>query len=298
MQAIPIRCGTMGQISVELSKRLSSAVERMPAFPKSVQRILELTRDINCRPKDLVAVIEKDPVITIKVLKIINSAYYGLPNKITSINQSVIYLGVNTLKNLALSFSTMGMLPARNAAGFDVQHYLMSSLISANLTRQIASKYGAEDIDPTDCYIAGLLHDFGKVVFALYMAPEFRRALETSIADNIPLHQAEEAVIGADHTVVGAMLVKRWQFPDHLVDCIAHHHSLPHVSALGECLFIADLIAEKLGYDSNGNISASGAPHELPERFGNDLDSIISGLGDTNKLIEDARAFAQTGNLK
>ena len=62
----------MGQISVELSKRLSSAVDRMPAFPKSVQRILELTRDINCRPKDLVAVIEKDPVITIKVLKIIH----------------------------------------------------------------------------------------------------------------------------------------------------------------------------------------------------------------------------------
>ena len=142
----------MGQISVELSKRLSSAVERMPAFPKSVQRILELTRDINCRPKDLVAVIEKDPVITLKVLKIINSAYYGLPNKITSINQSVIYLGVNTLKNLALSFSTMGMLPTRNAAGFDVQHYLISSLVSANLTRLIAAKYAPEN-DPTDCYM-------------------------------------------------------------------------------------------------------------------------------------------------
>src|SRR3954463_10475687 len=105
----------MGQVSPELNNRLSTAVERMPAFPKSVQRILELTRDINCSPKELVAVIEKDPVIAIKILRIVNSAYFSLPSKITSINQSVVYLGLNTLKNLALNFSTIGMLPRQNA---------------------------------------------------------------------------------------------------------------------------------------------------------------------------------------
>ncbi|MBV2235915.1 MAG: HDOD domain-containing protein [Sterolibacterium sp.] len=286
----------MGQVSVELSKRLSSAVERMPAFPKSVQRILELTRDINCRPKDLVAVIEKDPVITIKVLKIVNSAYYGLPKKITSINQSVVYLGVNTLKNLALSFSAMGMLPARNAADFDMQHYLVSSLVTANLTRLLAAKYAGE-LDQTDCYIAGLLHDFGKVVFALYMAPEFRQAMEMSANENISLHKAEEAVIGTDHTFVGAMLVKRWQFPAYLVECIDHHHVVPHATPLSECLFVADLIAEKLGYDSLGRVSADG-PQVLPVRFGSDLDALIAGLGDVKKLVEDAHAFAQTGGLR
>src|ERR1035437_5184823 len=288
----------MEQISPELGKRLSSAVDRMPAFPKSVQRILELTRDINCRPKDLVSVIEKDPVITIKVLKIINSAYYGLPNKINSINQSVIYLGVNTLKNLALSFSTIGMLPHKNAAGFDMQHYLMSSLVTANITRLLGSKYGAGDADPTDCYIAGLLHDFGKVVFALYMAPEFRQVLAMSATDTMPLHKAEEIVIGADHAVVGAMLAKRWQFPEMLVECIGNHHSDISCSPMAECLYAADLIAERLGYDSCGNISADANLPALPERFGTDLDALMASLGDINKLIEDARQFAQTGGLQ
>ncbi len=286
----------MGQISEQLKKELYSAVERMPAFPKSVQRILELTRDINCRPKDLVAVIEKDPVITIKVLKIINSAYYGLPNKITSVNQSVIYLGVNTLKNLALSFSTMGMLPARNAAGFDVQHYLMSSLIAANTTRILGAKY-APELDPTDCYIAGLLHDFGKVVFALYKAQDFRRALEKSAIEHISLHRAEEEIIGADHTIVGAMLVERWQFPASMVECIANHHDNPAHSSLNECLFVADLIGEKIGYDSMGNISADSGL-TLPERFGTSLDKIMTEIGDVEKLINDARTFAQTGGMK
>lgn len=241
--------------------------------------------------------IEKDPVITIKVLKIINSAYYGLPHKITSINQSVIYLGVNTLKNLALSFSTIGMLPRRNAAGFDVQHYLMSSLVTANLTRLLGHHFAPTETDPTDCYIAGLLHDFGKVVFALYMAPEFRQALALS-ADGIPLHKAEEQVIGADHTLVGAMLARRWQFPENLVECIAGHHSLVNASPLAECLYVANLIAERLGYDSNGNISADGNPQVVPERFGGDLDSVMHRLGDLEKLIDDAKQFAQTGGLK
>ncbi|MFA7269659.1 MAG: HDOD domain-containing protein [Sterolibacterium sp.] len=284
----------MQQISAELEKRLGSAVERMPPFPKSVQRVLELTRDINCRPKDLVEVIEKDPVITIKVLKVINSAYYGLTNKITSVNQTVIYLGANTLKNLALSFSTIGMLPNKNDAGFDVHHYLVSSLVTAGLARLLGAKYAPGETDPTDCYVAGLLHDFGKVVFALSMPEEFRQALALSANDNLPLHKAEKAVIGADHTVVGAMLVKRWQFPDALVECIAGHHNRTQTSAMGECLHVADLIAERLGYDSNGRVSAERAALALSSRFGGNLDTVMASLGDLSKVIEEAQMFSRS----
>ena len=284
----------MQQISAELEKRLGSAVERMPPFPKSVQRVLELTRDINCRPKDLVQVIEKDPIITIKVLKVINSAYYGLTNKITSVNQTVIYLGANTLKNLALSFSTVGILPNKNDAGFDIHHYLVSSLVTAGIMRLLCAKYAPGDVDPTDGYVAGLLHDFGKVVFAVCMPEEFSRALALSAEDNLPLHKAEKAVIGADHTVVGAMLVKRWQFPDTLVECIGGHHDRTQASAMGECLHAADLIAERLGYDSNGRVSAERSALALPRRFDGDLDHVLVGLGDLSKVIDEAQMFSRS----
>lgn len=75
----------------ELSQKLAAAVDGMPAFPKSVQRILELTRDVNSTPKDLVDVIDKDPVVTVKVLKVVNSSYYSLPKQITSIGHAVVY---------------------------------------------------------------------------------------------------------------------------------------------------------------------------------------------------------------
>jgi HD-like signal output (HDOD) protein len=87
----------MAQHTNELDKKLLAAVDKMPAFPKSVQRILELTRNIACSPKELVQVIEKDPVMTIKLLKVLNSSYYNFSKKITSVSQCVILLG-NSLK--------------------------------------------------------------------------------------------------------------------------------------------------------------------------------------------------------
>jgi HD-like signal output (HDOD) protein len=176
------------QMSPELTKKLTSAVDGMPAFPKSVQRVLELTRDVNSMPKDLVEVIDKDPVLTVKILKVVNSAYYSLPKQITSVGHSVVYLGFNTIKNLALSIAAIGMLPKTNEAGFDGQQYLLHSLATAAIAKQVALKAG--DADPMDCFIAGLLHDFGKVVLAQFMPGEFRRALEVSQQQGTSLHLA------------------------------------------------------------------------------------------------------------
>jgi HD-like signal output (HDOD) protein len=104
----------------------------------------------------------------------------------------VVYLGINTVKNMALSFATLGILPSTNAAGFDIQYYLMHSLITANVARMLAIKYADDEADPNDCYIAGLLHDFGKVVYVQFLPADFSKALALSEAENLPLHVAEE----------------------------------------------------------------------------------------------------------
>jgi putative nucleotidyltransferase with HDIG domain len=278
---------------------LGIAVERMPAFPKSVQKILELTRNINCLPKELVAVIEKDPVMTVKILKVINSAYYGLPNKINSVAQSVVYLGINTVKNLALGFAAVGILPRMNSAGFDIQRYLLHSLLVASIGRQLATQYAKGEADPGDCYIAGLLHDFGKAVFAQFMAAEFREAMLQTSLEGKPLHEAERATIGADHALVGAMLAKRWQFPDHMIDCIRDHHNLAaEPSALMDCLRMANQIARKLAIGDSGNPWREGEAVAAPQRFGDDIDVVVASLGDLQRYIDDAQIFAQVSGDK
>jgi len=284
----------MNETSAELTKKLSAAVEKMPAFPKSVQRILELSRDINCQPKELVIVIEKDPVMTMKLLRILNSAYYSFPKQITSVNQSVVYLGLNTIKNMALSFAAMGVLPAQNAAGFDVQRYLMHSLTTASMARSLCQKFGGGDVDPADCYIAGLLHDFGKVVFAQFMPTEFKEALALSGEQGTSLHAAEQKIIGADHSLVGAMLVEKWQFPESLTDTIRHHHSeISPENIVQSCLFVADQISKKLSMGNSGNLQVEELPPALIELFGSDMDGIIARLGDLDKVVEEARSFTK-----
>ncbi len=286
----------MPESSSELTKKLSVAVEKMPAFPKSVQRILELSREINCPPKELVGVIEKDPVMTMKLLRILNSAYYSFPKQITSVNQSVVFLGLNTIKNMALSFAAMGSLPQHNAAGFDVQKYLLHSLTTASFARALCQKYSHDGTDPADCYIAGLLHDFGKVVFAQFMAEEFKEALTRSAEQNIPLHEAEQQIIGTDHTVVGGMLVERWQFPKQLTDNIRNHHTaLPAGNTVYCCLYAANQASKKLGYGFSGNPVVDELPPVVQEYFSGDLDAVIAGLGDVTKIANEAQVFAQVG---
>ncbi len=283
-------------LTPELERKLITAIERMPAFPKSVQTILQMTRNINCLPKDLVGVIEKDPVMTVKILRVINSAYYGLPNKITSVGQSVIYLGINTIKNLALSFAAVGILPRFNTTGFDIQRYLLHSLSVAIIARLLCEKYARAEADPGDCYIAGLLHDFGKVVFAQSMVGEFMKALAIAADMDKPLYLAETEIIGADHAFVGALLAKKWQFAESLVNCIRDHHA-EHAepNAMLDCLRLADTICRKKVFGDAGNPWRDDELADLPQRFGDDIEAVIASLGDMQKIVDDAQAFAQIG---
>ena len=287
---------TLSGLSPELERRLMTAVERMPAFPKSVQTVLQMTRNINCLPKDLVGVIEKDPVMTMKILRVINSAYYGLPNKINSVGQSVVYLGLNTIKNLALSIAAVGILPRFSTAGFDIQRYLLHTLAVASVARLLCEKYARAEADPGDCYVAGLLHDFGKAVFAQFLSTEFVRALTLAAETGKSLLEAEYEVIGADHAFVGALLAKKWQFAEPMVECIRDHHAQDAApSAMLDCLRMADAICRKQAYGDAGNPWRDTDLEILPTRFGDDIDAVIALLGDLDKVVADAQTFAQIG---
>jgi putative nucleotidyltransferase with HDIG domain len=282
----------MIRMTDELTKKLASAVDAMPAFPNSVQKVLELTRNPNCAPKDLVQVIEKDPVVTVKILRVVNSAYYSLPKQITSIGHAVVYLGFNTIKNLALSIAAIGMLPKENEAGFDPQQYLLHSLTTAGISKQLALR--VEDADPMDCFIAGLLHDFGKVVLAQFMPKEFRMALETSQWNGTSLHLALREVIGVDHAVIGAMLVEKWRFAPHLIETIRHQYG-PELadSDMIACVFGANQISKKLKFGFGGNACVEEFPPAVAKRLGGSLDELISSLGDLTSVFEEAKIFAK-----
>ena len=279
-------------MSPDIAHRLSTAVDQMPAFPQSVQKILTLTRDVNCTPKDLVDVIDKDPIVAVKVLKVVNSSHYSLPRPVTSMGQAVVYLGFNTIKNLAVSIATVDIMPFRAVAGFDIQQYLLHSLSTASLSKQLAQRLGT--VDPTDCYMAGLLHDFGKVVLAHFMPDAFEAALAASQRAGSSLHDAVRAQIGVDHAAVGAMLAEKWRFAPTLIETVRHQCvSNFKDSDMISCVFAANQISKKLRHGFGGNPTYDELPAPVQQRFGGSLDQIIAKWGDLNPVLEEAKLFAK-----
>lgn len=274
------------------NEKLITLVEKMPAFPKSVQQVMQLTSDINASAKDIVRVIECDPVMTVKVLKAINSSFYGLPQKITSVQRAVVHIGMNTIKNIALGVAAMGMLKATNKANFNTSDFLLHSLTTAAISKLLAERLGLSSTQCGDCFVAGLLHDFGKVVFAEFMPDEFKLALEKSKDQQLPLHQTEVEFIGLSHSQAGKMLAEKWALSDELIDAIAHHHNLdPSQNVLRNCVFAANQISKQMQFGDGGNPLIEDFPEAISTRFGLSLSAMCEALGDLAAVKTEAQSF-------
>jgi putative nucleotidyltransferase with HDIG domain len=279
-------------MSPELADKLAKAIDSMPGFPHSVQRILAMTRDMDCSPKELIHVIEQDPLMTVKVLKVVNSAHYSMPAPVTSISHSVVYLGLNTIKNIALGIAAIGVLPSVHIGGFDSQQYLLHSLSTAGIARKLAQR--VDNADPMDCFVAGLLHDFGKIVFAKSMPQEFRKALEYCHWHGTSLHHALHTIVGVDHAVVGAMLVEKWHFAPRLVAAIRNQSGDQLLdNDMVACVFAANQISKKLGLGFGGNRFVEPFPAGVVQRLGGTLDEVIASLGNVTELLEDSKIFTR-----
>jgi HD-like signal output (HDOD) protein len=207
--------------------RISKMVDELPAFPRSVQEVLVLTNDINCAPRDLVRVVEHDPVLTGHMLKLVNSAYFGLSRRIDSVKEAVAFVGLNTLKHLALSVAAVGALPKHNKAGLEMDQFLSHSLAVGAVGRWLAPKLGLGTRDGDHLFLAGLLHEIGYVVLALHVPKAYRAIIARSRERGIPAYQLEQQVLGATHYEIGAMVGLKWELHEKVIEAIRHHWVSP-----------------------------------------------------------------------
>lgn len=279
-------------------EKIADMVDAMPAFSSSVTRVMEMTADINCCPRDLVEVIDHDPVMTVKILKLVNSPYFGLRNEIVSIKQAVVILGINTLKNLALTIAAVGMLPKQSISGFDNKEFLLHSLGVAALARLLSQRIGVPAKDSTEYFVAGLLHDFGKVVLVQYLPEEMEKALLLASTAEMDLCDAELETFGSTHTECGAMLARKWSLPEPLIISIAEHHNPvgeTDASCMRDCVIAANSLVKRAGFGGSGNPNVADLPEPVSQRFGGNLDFLVAELGDTvDTELDKVSAFAMT----
>ena len=277
--------------SGEVVDRLLPLVEKIPAFSQSVARVMQMASDINCPAKDLVEVVSLDPVLTMKILRLVNSAYFGRPSKVTSIHQALVNIGLNTLKNTALSLALLGVLPKKSESGFDIEALWLHCLAVGLAARRLALARGRPRGQAEDYFVAGLLHDMGKLIFAQYLAGDYAQALAAASSGKLPLHAAEELFLGATHAQAGALLARRWKLSEDLVLGLARHHTPDQgeASDLADVLFLANLSVKRLGLGASGDLSTGALPPGVRGRLGLDGEHFKAALEGLAEEVENSR---------
>ncbi|MFN3162888.1 MAG: HDOD domain-containing protein [Pseudohongiellaceae bacterium] len=171
---------------------------------------------------------------------------------------------------------------------------LLHSLRTATVARILSQKIGVPPREATDYFVAGLLHDFGKVVLVQFVAEDMERALGQARAEQQSLHDYERAIIGFDHSEVGGELAKKWGLPKELVLSIREHHEPDPAtdSPMRDCVIAANLVTKKLAFGNSGNPGADELPEPVQNRLANDLDGLLDELGDLTEALDNTRVFA------
>lgn len=208
--------------------RIRVYIARMPSLSTTVTKVLETCNDPYASPNELSRVISLDPVLTGQVLRLINSAYYALPQGITTLPRAIIMLGLNTVKNLALSLAVLETMSGkgglRTVSSNDFWAHCLCVGVSA---RCISVLKGASLSEREDYFIAGLLHDLGKIPLNKQFPEQYHWAFNKANRsdDPRPLFWAENEIFGLDHCMVGQLIAEKWKLGESLIQALAHHHS-------------------------------------------------------------------------
>jgi HD-like signal output (HDOD) protein/CheY-like chemotaxis protein len=208
----------------ETLRRLVARCTVLPSVPALYSEIIESLQDPETDVETIGAIVVKDVAMTAKILKLVNSAFFGLGHEISSPSEAVAYLGTDTIKSLILVTHAFSHSDVVDLDGFSMELLWTHSLEVANAAKAVAFYEGAERKLIDEAYVAGLLHDVGKLVFATNLPREYQQALALAREKKITLDAAERQVFGADHADVGGYLLGLWGLPVPVVEAIALHH--------------------------------------------------------------------------
>ncbi len=234
------------QIVTEAIKQIS----HIATLPEITVKIIELVEDPTSTAQDLNNVISNDPALCSRILKVVNSSFYGLPGQIGSINRAIVLLGLNAVKNIAISASMAKLFRGGQLCDkFNARDIWMHAIATAAASKMIADKLkmGVGD----EAFLAGLTHDIGMMVEMQFDRAKLAEVVnQITVTDGVPdrdMREIERELFGADHQAFGKALCERWKFPEAFAQVSGFHHNpldLPTGSRSMACLVhIADHLA-------------------------------------------------------
>ncbi len=263
---------------------------KLPTFPKVVQKALELVDDPNTTTRDLVEVLKFDPAITTNILKITNSARFGLQQQVTSLDTALALLGQNQIKEILVASGSLPFL-SRELYGYgmrpaDLWHHSMATGICAEC---VCNHIGFDD--PSLLFTAGILHDVGKIVLNLFVGAKLDTIMELAGREGFTFSEAEWMALGADHAIIGSEIMKLWDFPLEISKAVRNHHDpdLYVQDRISAILALSNILVVMLGVGVGTDGFRHKVSHGLLEVLELGRDDIYELLLKTWKAFSEAR---------
>lgn len=215
----------MESTKIENHNRILSIINRLPPMPENIIRLRQVCADPNASYKDIVPIIEKDPAFCTDILRMANSAYFGLSHTVESISEAIRYIGFNSVAEfVAISFSNK-VLKSEFAKVKELDDYFKHSKEIATATKFLAKCAGKSAREQEFFTIAGLLHDIGRLVILLVSDKEAHKLLSHNWNHQFDRAEKEEDIFGTNHCEIGQEICSKWEFSDQLQEAVLRHHA-------------------------------------------------------------------------
>ena len=279
--AIERACDLKALIDDEQVLRTIGQIDKLPSVPHVYMAVTNALRDEDVSPRELASILRQDMAMCAKLLQLVNSSYFRLSREITRVDEAVNYLGFNMVRSLVLSVELFSAAAAR-FEGFSIESLQQHCLLTGSIASRIVS-------DPKKCeeaFMAGMLHDIGKLVLAKDLPEHFREVLSRVRESGDAMFVVEQKLAGVTHAEVGAYLLGIWGLPYPIVEAVANHHQPGRVRSHEPGVLTAVHVADAL---ANEHGATDGASKDIDEAY---LESLELG-GDIGKWREIAAEQAR-----